>query len=338
MHLIYLSKHTILYVSISVYLLFGFRGKTYGQSNEIEHFYKSLNDARFNTFVSQDSSYWMNFITEKVSEIFKEDLEPNYILAKIKASDVVKALYYGGHRRKGVVFLKYAISDGLHMDQISSYRSADKEFNEILEIRRFARCLEKYEEFRKVYINSIDLDLQNQLTELYARDQFARDLSYDLLKGTTFENSSTKYVDSINLRDLANIFVENGNSFFKKAGHNSSYFLVLWHALSNCGSDQCGDTGCYDVINRFLKQAVLNGLYPNSTYAFVIDRANHLCGLPSVYGEYTKIVGGSYQDLKLIDERRAEIFLPPLWQDALIQGYALPKGYTIPEEGKQYFD
>lgn len=330
------SKGFVIVLSCVFCCFLGSFQKIYGQTHEIGQFYNSMNEARFRTFITKDSTVWNNFL-KKASKKTQPNWKPLHYLGEIKPSEIVKNLYNQGLKREAKAFLKYAIQEGYHIEEIMYIRSDDRKFNEILNTKKFTKCLAQYDNYRKTYLNTIDLDFQLRLTELYACDQGIRNLSYDVLRKTEFEYSVLKYLDSINLQGLATLLVENGNSFFKKAGTNGSYFLVLWHTLKNCDSSLCGENLCYKTISDILKNAVMNGVYPNRQYAYLIDRANFLCDKPNVYGEYLKIVGGAYLDIETIDQRRAEIYLPPLWQDALIYNFELPDGYPLPEEAKKYF-
>ncbi|MFT5725571.1 MAG: hypothetical protein ACI9JN_002696 [Bacteroidia bacterium] len=97
-----------------------------------------------------------------------------------------------------------------------------------------------------------------------------------------------------------------------------------------------GVTGRHKYMDSITLQAVKDGLESNREYAYMKDSGCKFGRdvILSTYGVFIKkdrdgkIISSEILDIKNIDKRRAEIFLPPLWVDAFIYGFKLPEGYS----------
>jgi hypothetical protein len=84
--------------------------------------------------------------------------------------------------------------------------------------------------------------------------------------------------------------------------------------------------------------AVYAGEFSNSEYAFLKDYAissgRGSDNPRSLYGSSVNVGRGKREimdpivDIKNVDKRRAEIFLPPLWVDAILWNFELPEDYV----------
>lgn len=179
----------------------------------------------------------------------------------------------------------------------------------------------------------------------YWPDQLGRSIASEF---NCVNNSGSReiisFTDSLNLINLFYLIEEQG---FPTSEVNASfgYFILFFHTFARpCNYNFSFPNGvdAISYLDSVLLIEVFKGKFRNREYAYLKDlQLSHSgCGgTAQLYGSFFVERRDNFPifDIKNIDMRRADIYLPPLWVDALLYGFALPIGYDIPEEVKQFF-
>lgn len=158
-------------------------------------------------------------------------------------------------------------------------------------------------------------------------------------------SSAIRQLDSLNFHLLIEVLntVDLDNRGLSYYDYSNNLSVVIFHHFKGCKPLHIfDDLSSIILLDSILRKLVLKGKFSNRDYAFLADRPFGMeCDFPQTYGTH---FGGSMGlfaagliEPNTVDQRRAEIYLPPLWQDALIYNFELPDGYPLPEEAKKYF-
>lgn len=194
--------------------------------------------------------------------------------------------------------------------------------------------------------NAFDLFKSLQLNALDVTDQFNRWMLEDpRLEGNdSVVNIILTYTDSTNLVRLYEYIEEYGYPKEEEVGYFPD-FIILWHTYCRpCGSTYTLPNGqwYYDYLDSVYYNATLDGLYRNTSYAYIKDKSQTDTYGTETYSDcewqgqkyvtwFQGKLGGDLYDAKNIDKHRADIYLPPYWVDAVINGWEIPADYPIPD-------
>jgi hypothetical protein len=149
------------------------------------------------------------------------------------------------------------------------------------------------------------------------RSCYSDSASYDIIEDAGFITNGRLF---INL--LKSEYLPSRKESYLWNDENG-FIVALIHIARSLKGEESKD------FFAILKRHVLTGdLYP-AQYAVLYDSANSAdYGMSAIFDEISgKIVLAQPEDVKNVDKRRAEIFLPPLWVWAKKTGYQLPKNY-----------
>jgi hypothetical protein len=205
------------------------------------------------------------------------------------------------------------------------------------------------EEQYKELMSKVNLYKSVQLNALHEIDQFGRTIVE--LEGIDTARSLysdvIKYTDSTDLVKLYNYIEANGFPYLDEIGFFTD-FIIMWHTYCRpCGHTYTLPNGqwYYDYLDSVYYQAVLDGNYRNTEYAYMKDKSfTYTLGVERYIdcqwkGQkyvtwYQGKFSGDLYDAKNIDKHRAEIYLPPYWVEAVLNGWEIPDDYPIPDNVK----
>lgn len=200
----------------------------------------------------------------------------------------------------------------------------------------------------KELISKVNLYKSIRLNSLHEIDQFGRTVieveSIDTVQHII--SDVIKYADSTNLLKIYDYIEEYGFPKQEEVGFFTD-FIILWHTYCRpCGHTYTLPNGqwYYEYFDSVYYQAVLDGNYSNKEYAYMKDRSMNQqwsemyenCkhkGQKYVTWYQGKLSGDLF-DAENIDKHRAEIYLPPYWVDAVLNGWEIPKDYPVPNNVK----
>jgi hypothetical protein len=153
--------------------------------------------------------------------------------------------------------------------------------------------------------------------------------------------------DSSNFENLIRLYDLYGFPSASRVGKGGLGYLYA-HLYGCPGVVSSSGIQSQVFFDSILPIAVMNLEISNRSYAFEKDYSTsaHSSSCKEPYctfgslinmGQGKRAIMGEIIDIENVDKRRAEIYLPPLWQDALIYNFDLPDGYPLPEEATKYF-
>lgn len=242
--------------------------------------------------------------------------------------------------------LEYSVNTHYYLkDTAARNSSKQKDFYnrpEILDI------INNSDDAYKELMSTVSLFQSIMLNSLHKIDKFGRNLTYLPSIDTVrhIENEVLLYTDSTNLIRLYEYIEEFGFPKDEELGYFSD-FIIMFHTYCRpCGTTFTMPNGewFYDYLDSVYYGAVLDGLYRNTGYAYLKDQSMNQqwadlhddCehqGQKYVTWFQGKLSGDLY-DAKNIDKYRAEIFLPPYWVDAVLNGWGIPDDYPVPDNVK----
>jgi len=241
--------------------------------------------------------------------------------------------------------LKYSLAAHYYFKDTANRNSSDRKVfynsTDVLEI------IKNSDTDYKNLMSQVHLFKSIQLNSLMEIDQFGRTVIYLESMDTLpyMRSDIIKYTDSTNLIKLYEYIEEFGFPDPDEVGFFTD-FIILWHTYCRpCGHNYTLPNGqwYYDYLDSVYYNATLDGLYRNTSYAYLKDKSQ-----TDTYGTETysdcdwkgqkyvtwfqgKLSGDSY-DARNIDKHRAEIYLPPYWVDAVLNGWEIPADYPIPDD------
>ncbi|MBB6108257.1 hypothetical protein SAMN05421821_102506 [Mucilaginibacter lappiensis] len=188
-----------------------------------------------------------------------------------------------------------------------------------------------YAKQRIIYNRQISYpDQRTEILQMLERDQLVRDLigrvDIKVLNNTIIET------DSANMDELRDIIKQIGFPGFRQIGPDaaSGLFGLITHATT----DAHHGAQNFAFLEPLMKEQVLAGNFPPMYFAILIDKYNYLTFKTQVYGTYWEFeqttnarIVREIANVAQVDERRASIFLPPLYKSRSKQ-MILPDDYT----------
>ncbi|MDN5285368.1 MAG: hypothetical protein JWR38_1642 [Mucilaginibacter sp.] len=175
-----------------------------------------------------------------------------------------------------------------------------------------------YTKLRIIYNRQIPYpDQRTEILQMLERDQLVRDLIGRV--DIKILNNIISETDSANMDELRDIIKQIGFPGFRQIGPDaaSSLFGLITHATN----DAHHGAQNFAFLEPLMKEQVLAGNFPPMYLAILIDRYNYLKFKTQVYGTYWEfepaknaMIVRKIADVAQVDQRRAAIFLPPLYK------------------------
>jgi hypothetical protein len=196
------------------------------------------------------------------------------------------------------------------------------------------------------FIGSIDFELYQKMYSMSATAQY---LASSQLKDTVWRITREK-VFLNNMKELLNIVKKDGYPGERKLGfyatsttgslliHNAVCFDTTNNTMMLYVKPDKADTAVINELREYLKPLVMKGMIKPAEYVLLYDNIVALkFGIQKMqyYGQYINTAIKIFVpiwDIKNVDERRAEIGLPSLYEYAQMKNVELPKDYPIPPE------
>ncbi|MDP3929940.1 MAG: hypothetical protein Q8R57_13035 [Bacteroidota bacterium] len=314
--------------------------------DNISEYYTTLNKANKLLYIEKDSISALkqylkafNMAKNELSVVSPEErLKAIRIAASKKMFKVTEKLFLN------------AIQDGMNIENIRIYFRKENSLSYFSKTQHASNVFNKYSALRKKYNTQIDKDFEYQLHILLNQDFFVRNLSsvpninnyIPQEKYKDFNGLIISYSDcDIRQRLLELIKNKNLDKRLKDNRAIGVFTLLMLHNFRNFETNsrvqQCSDTLNYNKFQPILKMMLKVGKLEAIEYAYLIDRAhcwnNNSGNSYQIFGTLIEKVNGKnilmcpIFDLKNVDKRRAEIYLPPLSDAAIIYNFELPQAY-----------
>jgi len=311
--------------------------------NATNEYYNLLNKANSNYYISKDSNAaLLGYI--KAFELAENKLSVVSPEIRLRAIELAAAM----NKYKIVQQMFFdAIEDGMNMESIQVHRKNHPELNGYFNSEYAEALNTEYAKLRNTYTTERDVAFEDQLLTFFELDMFARNIRGIPNIGKYVTDKKLygliiSYSDCEMRPRLLNL-LQSKNNDEKLRDNRAMGFLsfLMIHNLRNFELNfelsQCSDTSFYQSVQPILLHFVLIGKLINLDYAYCIDRAqcwnNPEANAFQIYGTHlTKIEGKKVlmypiKDIANVDKRRAEIFLPSLYEASIIENFQLPPDY-----------
>jgi hypothetical protein len=242
----------------------------------------------------------------------------------------------------------YMIKRGINIDEYNNLKNNEFALKPFFKTKYASFIDNKFDSLYKLHIQTRNLSLDFRMVSLLTQDQYSRRVLNI--------NGVSRFIASDTIAKLKNFIFNTSDceirnsivllikdSSFLKINCNTNYSLgllriLLLHNFFNRELNQT-DSSCsylkfYNFIEPQIRKLVNIGKFKNLSYAFLIDRANcwgNSDSAKQIYGTHLdndkKTLLYPIFDIENVDKRRAEIFLPSLYQASIIEGFKLPKEY-----------
>ncbi|PCJ66454.1 MAG: hypothetical protein COA58_06665 [Bacteroidetes bacterium] len=318
---------------------------------DIEQYYETKNTALEAYAISLDSNILLAFYSECI-KTYPETFLDNVMFDDINAIKLAISLK---KYSEAADFLVYEMKTGLRKT-VLKYYITNPSMSSFFNTEKAQNALRDYDIYNNVYKGNLDLDWYTNMNIIISTDQFSRNFmdggvsfitssSYsgftfldDSIKTKVF-NTTVQLADSLNLNTIIKLTSSNGFFSTTKSG---GLGFVLAHLFNECDPVYSkSNVNSATFLDSVLLAAVHNGEFSNAEYSFWKDNSvSRACKEPySIYGSPMnthkgKAILNPIIDIKKIDARRSEIYLPPLWVYARIYGFQLPEGYDKSSQQK----
>jgi hypothetical protein len=237
----------------------------------------------------------------------------------------VAHLYLKTHDQKNAkTYIDKAVQYGITIDQLNADTLVKAYLAQINYDKDYAKL-------RIIYNRQIPYpDQRTEILQMLERDQLVRDLigkvDIKILNNTIIET------DSANMEEFRDIIKQIGFPGFRQIGPDaaSSLFGLITHATT----DAHHGAQNFAFLEPLMKEQVLAGNFPPMYFAILVDKYNYFNFKTQVYGTYWEfessqnaMVVRKIADVAQVDERRAAIFLPPLYKSRS-KKMIMPNDYT----------
>ncbi|TRO66776.1 hypothetical protein [Christiangramia sabulilitoris] len=209
-----------------------------------------------------------------------------------------------GKKKKALELIKELILNGYEIDQIED----NEAFSSILKSQEWNKIKYDYSDLRKEYLNNINLELREQISEMQNADQYYRQRLKDknINRDSIWEKINR--TDSINDIKLKNIIEEFGYPDYRLIGgynidqRNVDPGILLFHFDD------------YDYYTKTLKNLIDKGKAPPQSLGNFVD--SYQRRVPEqkkfIYGIYDNVSPDEIIDYAKLDKRRKSIGLAPM--------------------------
>lgn len=323
-------------------------------------YYSQINKCEKNFAISSDSGY----LHDLYQEIFRwnNEVVTNCFFYTLEEAQI----YYLNNRQfynLKKTFIKQ-MECGLGNGMLNYYINLE-EYSDFFNSNYDKQLIDTFNFLNLQYLKSINLIYYSAINSLLEKDQFARNVLYGSLENSwlgkkleVFENlpdslnmkimySLMKHTDSICFENIITLIDNYGFPSESRVGKGGLGYLYA-HLYGCPGVVSSSGIQSQVFFDSILPIAVMNLEISNRSYAFEKDYSTsaHSSSCNEPYctfgssinmGQGKRAITGEIIAIENVDKRRAEIYLPPLWVDALIYNFVLPDGYPLPEEAKKYF-
>jgi hypothetical protein len=304
--------------------------------NHVEKYYADLNATLKEFAISKDTA---SYLTNQYHLVKK--FGSKYVDLSFKTK-VLKEYYTVFGKKKTEKFIstlaKNSIDIDSHLKRLSKSNLTGS--NTFLNNIDLEKIVSKNRKYYKNLFSEYNLLNSISANSFHAPDQLSRIIigDYTCLNDHGVSNV-IYYSDSLNLINLYHLIEDEG---FPKNNNVGAfgYFILFFHTIARPCNYQFELPNGKNVIHYFdsvLLSEVYLGNFSNTEYAFFKDNSltysscgNSQQSFGILFNEGVDIF--TIEDIETVDERRAKIFLPPLWVDSVIYGFKLPEGYPIPSE------
>lgn len=177
----------------------------------------------------------------------------------------------------------------------------------------FAQMKEERRQLIKEYYANLPYPKQvlDDIEQLIEKDQKPRLKNIWAQPGGT---AKMMRIDSANIHEL--IVITKKHGWFEKA------WIVLWHQRGTYGQKN----EVWNYFKPFIDKEIEKGRVRKSFWAQFDDGKSVSEEGQQIYGMYQN--QSPIIDIEQVDERRAEVGLPPLWYMNKVHNWDLPEGYT----------
>ncbi|PCJ64635.1 MAG: hypothetical protein COA58_12925 [Bacteroidetes bacterium] len=317
------------------------------ESDDVTRFYTAKNKALTHFALSKDTSSLVAFYTQCIKDY------DNVMLQNIEFDEgdgLEYAIAIGDHK-SAIELFKYEITTGLSKEMFPFLKPKVKS-KEFLKKPKVVEIIENYTAYRNIYIQHLDYNWVQTMASCSETDTRNRSLlsgSPSWITGNAYMNFAylsdslrkrlfndfIKVTDSLNYALIAKTYKNHGFPTSAKARGGLGFLSV--HLYGPRRDQYYNGISSTHFLDSIMYKAILAGEYDNREYIFFKDVPEYpyAFSTKSTFGCAVRGKDGYYIpseiiDIKNVDKRRAKIFLPPLWVDAAIKGYELPKGYVKP--------
>jgi hypothetical protein len=253
------------------------------------------------------------------------------------------------------MLFKYELSTGL-VEAMFPSMSKRAPYSEYFGTDDAKQIMANYQKYRNIYKHGIHLAWISTVSGYFNMDQYSRTLfgnHYSWVTGNAYKRFD--YLDDGIKKKITSTMIQvtdsltfaaiydavNDYGFFTKSKTRGGLGPLLVH-LYGPGRDQVHQgVSSTQFLDSVMLKAVKEGELSPREYIFMHDipeypynfetKSTYGCAVRGKVGYY---IPNEIIDIKNIDKRRAEIYLPPLWVDALLDGFELPEGYVqLKDEG-----
>jgi hypothetical protein len=237
----------------------------------------------------------------------------------------VAHLYLKTHGLKNAkIYIDKAVQYGITIDQLNADTLIKTYLAQINYDKDYAKLRIAYN--RQVLYP----DQRIEILQMLERDQLVRNLigrvDIKILNNIIIET------DSANMDELRDIIRQIGFPGFKQIGPDAA--SGLFGLITHTTADAHYGAQNFAFLEPLMKEQVLAGNFPPMYMAILVDRYNYLRFKTQVYGTYWEfeptqnaMIVRKIADVAQVDQRRASIFLPPLYKSRS-KKMILPDDYT----------
>jgi hypothetical protein len=314
---------------------------SFSQNNEVKKYYSTHNQILDNFARSQDTSKYLDEMSafiqlngKKYTRLTHHYKFTDFCLEQ-KNYDLAKLIVESQ--------LKYNITTHFRLkDTAARNSSRQSEFYNSPEILDVINNSNK--EYKDL-MGQVSLFKSIQLNSLMEVDQFGRTVIYEPSIDTlsNVRSDIIKFTDSTNLIRIYEYIEEFGFPEVEEVGYFTD-FMIMWHTYCRpCRNTYTLPNGqwYYYYLDSVYFEAVLDGKVSNTYYAYLKDKSfteQWIESYPECSWKGQKYVtwfqgkkDHPLYDVQNIDKHRAEIYLPPYWVDAVLNGWEIPDDYPVPD-------
>jgi hypothetical protein len=252
------------------------------------------------------------------------------------------------------VLFRNALTTGLGIGNVEYYQT-DTVYKPYFDSNKGKKTLLESDSLLREYNLKLDIVWLSNISSMMGSDQFARlfihggnEAYYFGLAFEKFnflgdslrkkvEREAMALADSLNFDVLVYAIETRGFPSPTKARGGLGP-LAVHHFIEKSPRISKQGKNSFLYLDSVYLAAVYAGECSNSNYAFLKDYAissgRGSDNPRSLYGSSVNVGRGKHEimdpivDIKNVDKRRADIFLPPLWVDAILWNFELPEDYV----------
>jgi hypothetical protein len=305
----------------------------FGQ-NKVKDYYADLNSSLKEFAITKDTASYLSNQYDLAKEYGSLYIDLSF------RTKIIEDFYTVFGERKTRKFISILARKSIVMDSYFKTLSESKLFGSDTFYREInlTKIINKNSKYYDKLFSNYNLFNSVSANSFYDPDQLARHISgdYNCVNKSNISNV-IYYSDSLNLIRLYHLLEDQG---FPKSNNVGAfgYFILFFHTIArpcNYQFELPNGKNAMQYFDSVLLKEVELGNFDNHEYGFFVDEAltYSSCGkFHQTYGVLYRETKDIYpiMNIETVDERRAQIFLPPLWVDSINYGFELPKEYPLP--------